>query len=1029
MSIEYKNKVIYWGGIDNTVVPKMKEDIKNLTAAEKIQKRLLDLEKEKKDAQAAGARAYRKWLLEKKKLTKELGELDKIAMDRDMTAMGLKSKLNDLQKDFVKVTKEGGKSVFTMTQEFMKQGFHTQKNLKYRVDMAGIMEGLTHFTEIGVDLLEDESGLMDELSSKGIMVGETFGGLLESQHKNLDISKQLHSSYKEIGKAGFSDLTKEAKEQYEQAKNLSEHRLKERRLLTEQIDTLKSKGKLSDKDKKNLDTMLKARTDSQKLDKEQLDTAKANLETAERFKIMSQQSGAAVELISGPLDQAKSTLESMPFGKFISDFTGLGDHMETFKEGLAGSFKGFMDEENTIGRTGGEGLFNAVTMSANKMIGDIQDGFGRLPGLLKTVNAATSGMLGPLAAVVAIIAIAGKLAQMFYGGMLETRKEFGLTFAGAAQLQNVLNTTAMEFKMMGVSAEDVKAGAQGIMDNLGGVGQVTKENLQTFAKLNGTLGLSGESAGLLAGQMMAVGASSMEAVGSQLESVGALAQANGVAPAQVLEDVAGASEAFAEFAKDGGENVFKAAISARKLGISMETVAGTADALLDFESSINAQMEASMLTGRNINTDKARELALAGDLDGMQREITKQIGTAAEYEKLNVVQRKSLASAFGVSVSELGKMVTNQDKLNNMTEAQVKRTDLIASLVQGLGSAWTAVMESLKPIIPLAVGILSPILLIAAAFAGVIVIVGKVLAMFNKLSVGGIGLGDVVMFITGAFIAYKLAMMAHAKVAKIQVAVTWMTTTAENALAVVKQKGILLTLKDIAVKVWENVVMAAGTIARWTGVASLLGSTAAQSGATAGAWAFNASLLANPITWIVIGVMALIAGIVLLVKKFGLMKVVKTWLTMAFMPLLLVVDVFKYIYNGIAGLIQKFGGFKKVVMTALKVAFWPLFLAWEIFQKMKSFIGGIFGGGGAAEGGGAAAPTMHSGGMVTGTGAAQVQKGEAVLTEQQQGSMMSTQAMEGKLDQLIQLMGQQGPIALGVNQTKVNTARVADSIV
>ena len=151
MSIEYKNRVIYWGGIDNTVVPKMAEDLKNLTQAEKIQKRLLDLEKDKKTAQEGGARSYRKWLLEKKKLTKELGELDKIAMDRDMQAMGLKSKLNDLQKDFVKVTKEGGKTVFTMTQEFMKQGFHTQKNLKYRVDMAGIMEGLTHFTEMVAD--------------------------------------------------------------------------------------------------------------------------------------------------------------------------------------------------------------------------------------------------------------------------------------------------------------------------------------------------------------------------------------------------------------------------------------------------------------------------------------------------------------------------------------------------------------------------------------------------------------------------------------------------------------------------------------------------------------------------------------------------------------------------------------------------------------------------------------------------------------------------------------------------------------
>ena len=126
-----------------------------------------------------------------------------------------------------------------------------------------------------------------------------------------------------------------------------------------------------------------------------------------------------------------------------------------------------------------------------------------------------------------------------------------------------------------------------------------------------------------------------------------------------------------------------------------------------------------------------------------------------------------------------------------------------------------------------------------------------------------------------------------------------------------------------------------------------------------------------------------------------------------------------------------FSVFKTAVMTALKFAFAPLFIAYEVFKKVKGFIGKLFGGGGdkSKAAAGAPAPEMHSGGMVTGTGAAQVQKGEAVLTEQQQGSMMSTQAMESKLDQLIQLMGQQGPIALGVNQTKVNTARVADSIV
>ena len=258
----------------------------------------------------------------------------------------------------------------------------------------------------------------------------------------------------------------------------------------------------------------------------------------------------------------------------------------------------------------------------------------------------------------------------------------------------------------------------------------------------------------------------------------------------------------------------------------------------------------------------------------MQREITKQIGSSAEYEKLNVVQRKAMAAAFGVSVSELGKMVTNQDKLNNMTEEQVKRTDLIASLVQGLNSAWVAVMEALKPIIPLAIGILSPVLLIAAAFAGVIVVVGKLLAMFNKLSAGGVGLGDVIMFIAGAFIAYKLAMMAHAKVAKISSAVTWLNTVATQAYNAVKEKGILLLAKDAAMWVWSNAVKIAGTVATWTGVASLWAYVVAQTAATGGAWAFAAALLANPITWIVIGVMALIAGIVLLVKKFGMMKVV-----------------------------------------------------------------------------------------------------------------------------------------------------------
>ena len=97
-----------------------------------------------------------------------------------------------------------------------------------------------------------------------------------------------------------------------------------------------------------------------------------------------------------------------------------------------------------------------------------------------------------------------------------------------------------------------------------------------------------------------------------------------------------------------------------------------ADGLLNFENSINRQLEASVLLGREINLDKARELALNGDLVGATKEMLHNIGGEAEFNQMNVLQRRALAEAMGVSVQELSKMVKNQDKLNTLTDEQQK---------------------------------------------------------------------------------------------------------------------------------------------------------------------------------------------------------------------------------------------------------------------------------------------------------------------------------------------------------------------
>ena len=73
---------------------------------------------------------------------------------------------------------------------------------------------------------------------------------------------------------------------------------------------------------------------------------------------------------------------------------------------------------------------------------------------------------------------------------------------------------------------------------------------------------------------------------------------------------------------------------------------------------------------------------------------------------------------------------------------------------------------------------------------------------------------------------------------------------------------------------------------------------------------------------------------------------------------------------------------------------------------------------------------MHSGGVVKETGNAVVEKGEIVSTPQQQSSStISTQAMESKLDQLIDLLGQSGPISMGVGGVKSNTKSISEQIV
>ena len=159
--------------------------------------------------------------------------------------------------------------------------------------------------------------------------------------------------------------------------------------------------------------------------------------------------------------------------------------------------------------------------------------------------------------------------------------------------------------------------------------------------------------------MESISSSSRDVLLNQIRTNAAMIEAAGIAPALVMKDIANNAEFFAQFAKDGGTNIIAAGVAARKLGLEMSAVAGISESLLDFESSIEKQMTASLLLGRQINLDKARQLALAGDQEGVMKEILKVVGGEAEFNKMNVLERKALAESVGVNVEQLSRLVRN----------------------------------------------------------------------------------------------------------------------------------------------------------------------------------------------------------------------------------------------------------------------------------------------------------------------------------------------------------------------------------
>ena len=290
--------------------------------------------------------------------------------------------------------------------------------------------------------------------------------------------------------------------------------------------------------------------------------------------------------------------------------------------------------------------------------------------------------------------------------------------------------------------------------------------LKSYTYLTDKLHLSADAAGQLGTATRLSGQNTEDAFDAMGDQLTAFNKTNKSAFRlnDLMADVGKMSKAVVLQLDKSPQKLLAAAAAARKLGVNMEQLEAIGESLLNFESSIEKELEAQLLTGNALNLNRARELYMMGDMEGLATEIGNQEAIRNAFATKNVIAQKAAAEALGMSREQLAQM-TYQQELNTMNaEAFVAKYGEVAyksAKAQSAQDKFNDALTKMQSILANVVGMFSPIIdalayivsfpLVPYIMAGVVAIkalgggigssikgMGSLVGKFKELSKGGL---------------------------------------------------------------------------------------------------------------------------------------------------------------------------------------------------------------------------------------------------------------------------------------------------
>ena len=326
------------------------------------------------------------------------------------------------------------------------------------------------------------------------------------------------------------------------------------------------------------------------------------------------------------------------------------------------------------------------------------------------------GELGKSVKLVMDLNAGGKLAALAIGAFLvkailqaddkitDLQKAFGITRETARGISYELERQAVVSGDIFITSKKLNQSFRELSAELGFAADISGQTLETFTNLTQRLGFNIKEATQLTYLARLQGENTETTLNNASKTVSALNKQKGTSIniKAVFNDIANASAATVVSLGGSVNALAEASTKARQLGLTLGEVDSIASSLLDFQSSIENELAAELMTGKQINLEAARYYALTNQTAKLTEEIGNNQELINAFATDNRLAQDAAAKALGLSREELGKMVMQQQFLALGAEAfRAKFGEANYEQMQALsiGDKFRATLEKIQEVI------------------------------------------------------------------------------------------------------------------------------------------------------------------------------------------------------------------------------------------------------------------------------------------------------------------------------------------